>query len=157
MHIHASIIMYVYIHRSIYLHVRCSRGKAQRKRKSGRPLLPTYPPAATAARGPNLSALRPRPAPIAAAALDRRHESALRDGPARPSLQRTADERARRRRVVIRAQPSVGVLMVVLYVLATGYWEYSHLQYAAVRSCHSPPRPAAAAVPAHLQFASGWP
>ncbi len=40
-----------------------------------------------------------------------------------------------------------------------GYCEYSHLQYAAVRSCHSPPRPsaAAAAVPAHLQFASGKP
>ncbi len=40
------------------------------------------------------------------------------------------------------------------YVLATGYYEYSHLQYAAVRSCHSPPRrsASAAAVPAHLQW-----
>ena len=70
--------------------------------------------------GADLSALRARPAPIAAAALDRRHPCALRDFLARPSLQRTADERARRRSVGIRAQPSVGVLMVVLYILATG-------------------------------------
>jgi hypothetical protein len=78
-------------------------------------------------KAPDLSALRARPAPIAAAALDRRRLCALRDGLARPSLQRTSDERARRRSVVIRAQPSVGVLTVVLYVLATGYCEYSHL------------------------------
>jgi hypothetical protein len=104
--------------------------------------------------GADLSALRARPAPIAAAALDRRHQCALRDFLACPSLQRTADERARRRSVVIRSQPSVGVLTVELYVLATGYYEYSHLQYAAVRSCHSTPRPSAsaAAVPGHLQW-----
>jgi hypothetical protein len=42
MDIHASMITYVHIHRSTYLHVRYSRGKAQRKPKSGRPLLPTY-------------------------------------------------------------------------------------------------------------------
>ena len=57
-------------------------------------------------RGPNLSALRPRPAPMVAAA-DQCRECALRDGLARPSrLQRTADERARRRSTAIRAQQS---------------------------------------------------
>jgi hypothetical protein len=171
---------------------------------------PSYLPTCRNGRtGADLSVLRARPAPIAAAALDRRHECALRDGLARPSLQRTADERARRRSVVIHAQPSVGVLMVVLYILATGtvgthtcsmrrcarvihrldrrrrlrrcrrtcsgvflsthsgtlrtgrdspgYCEYSHLQCTAVCSWHSPPRPSAAVVPAHLQFASGRP
>ncbi len=33
-----------------------------------------------------------------------------------------------------------------------GYFECSHLRCAAVRWCHSPPRPSAAAVPAHLQW-----
>jgi hypothetical protein len=85
-------------------------------RQSARPLF-AYLPGATAARGPHLSALRPRPAPIVAAA-DRCHECALRHGPARPSLQRAADERAAK---------DTGVLTVVLcYVLATGYCEYSH-------------------------------
>ncbi len=118
--------------------------RSAKRSQDGPSYLPSYLPAATAARGPNLSALRARPAPIVAAA-DRRHQCALRDGLARPSLQRTADERAAK---------CVGVLTVVLYVLATGYCEYSHLQYAAVCSCHSPPRPSAsaAAVPAHLQW-----
>ena len=54
-------------------------------------------------------------------------------------------------------QGSVGILTVVR--TCQGYCEYSHLQYTAVRSCHSPPRPSAsaAAVPAHLRFASGRP
>jgi hypothetical protein len=64
----------------------------------------------TAARGPDLSALRACPAPNGAAA-DRCHQGALRDCLARLSLQRSADERAAK---------CVGVLTVVLYVLATG-------------------------------------
>jgi hypothetical protein len=124
---------HVYPHMSIH-------GKAH-----GPSYLPTYLPAATAATGADLSALRARPAPIAAAALDRRHQCALRDGPARPSLKRAADERAAK---------YTEVLTVVLgCVLATGYCEYSHLRCAAVRSCRPPPRPSsAAAVPAHLQW-----
>ncbi len=74
MDIHASIINAYHIPTaSTVTHYKCGRGKAQRKPQSGRPLSPTYLPTYPPQRGPHLSALRPRPAPIAAAALDRRH------------------------------------------------------------------------------------
>ena len=94
---------------------------------------PSYLPTCRNGRtGADLSVLRARPAPIAAAALDRRHECALRDGLARPSLQRAADERARRRSEAIRAAKCVGVLTEVLCVLATAYCEYSPVVYSSV-------------------------
>ena len=141
----------IYRHRvSCYIHTYRTTAKRSAKRSQDGP---PYLPAATAARGPDLSALRPRPAPIVAAALDRRRQCALRDGPARRSrLPRTADERTSAKRSQVRRSTQSGTLRT-----GQGYCEYSHLQYAAVRSCHSPPRPSAALVPAHLQFASARP
>ncbi len=76
--VHAKIIMCIHTYRSTA------------KRTAPLTYLPTC---RNSHAGANLSALRPRPAAIVAAA-DRRHQCALRDGLARPSLQRAADERA---------------------------------------------------------------
>ena len=47
---------------------------------------------------------------------------------------------------------ALGVLTVGYSTYSPGYFEYSHLQYTAVCSCHSTPRPPAALVPVHLRW-----